>query len=113
MLHHQKDSKVMEYPLIFTDLSYTRIDILDSYDEKRKRASQKFYYFIDALFNFEVHESSDYTELVFHFDELNPKENIAFPCFLLLEARHDFTIEYEITSKNLGDVSTGELVYKI
>ncbi|KHL91499.1 hypothetical protein QW71_34160 [Paenibacillus sp. IHB B 3415] len=109
MLHHQKDSRVMEYPLIFNDLSYARIDILDSYDEKRKRASQKFSYFIDALFNFEVHESKDNTELVFHFDELNPKENIAFPCFLLLEASSDFTIEYEITSKNLADVSTGNL----
>lgn len=86
---------------------------LIDYDERFKRLINEFLRYIKVLFDFESYNESNRNVLVFNFNELNPKESLAFPCFILVRTDKSFKIKYEITSQNLGEVSKGILSYEI
>ncbi|MBW0933948.1 hypothetical protein [Priestia megaterium] len=68
---------------------------------------------LKQLFDFKFYEESEYNVLQFHFKRLNSSKNMAFPTLLLIQASESFTIEYEITSKKLGEKVEGILYYQI
>lgn len=110
VLRHQKDSRVEEN----TGNYMTLPDLMLGFSEnKYEREKSEFHRYLEALFNFDVHREADDIVLEYHFDELNPKENIAFPAYLLVKANESFVINYEITSKNSQDITTGQLHYKL
>ncbi|OXM82523.1 hypothetical protein [Paenibacillus rigui] len=111
-LRHQKDSKVDEnVNNSFIPFTHNR-DLLDT-EERIERDYSDFNWYLRTLLDFEIHKESDGLVLEYHFDELNPKENIAFPSYLLVKANESFVIQYEVTSKNSQDVTTGQLHYKV
>ena len=108
---HKKDSKIIPY-------SYRPYKILDNilyhlkyYNEEE--LIEEFRSYLKVLFDFEFYEEDGKYVLVFHFNEINPKETLAFPCFLLVQAGQSFEINYEITSQNLPNVANGVLTYQV
>lgn len=111
VLSHEKDSIIQEHRYHPMPPSF-HTAFLDN--EKRLELKvDEFRYYLNRLFDFEVHKEGENMAYIFYFDEINPKESLAFPCFLLTRAQKSFTMKYEITSKNLTDISTGELHYQI
>ncbi|NRF89822.1 hypothetical protein HQN89_02055 [Paenibacillus frigoriresistens] len=111
-LRHQKDSKV-EYNVNNSFIPFTQYRIFLEKEERVERDYSDFNRYLRTLLDFEIHAESDVLILEYHFDELNPKENIAFPSYLLVKANESFVIHYGITSKNSQDVTTGQLNYKV
>ncbi|MGG3124106.1 hypothetical protein ABEP18_26315 [Priestia megaterium] len=81
---------------------------LNQVDYKKEFADQ-----LETLFDFKVYEDTEFTVLQFNFIKLNSSKNMAFPSFLLVNAEESFSMDYEITSKNLGTKITGSLFYEI
>ena len=111
-LRHQKDSKV-EDNINKSFIPYTLHRNFYDIEDRIKRDYSDFKWYLQTLLNFEIHNEADGLVLEYRFDELNPKENIAFPSYLLVKANESFVIYYEITSKNSQDVTTGKLHYKL
>lgn len=112
MLSHRENPNIRPYPHKPYELPVPPIPFMDN-DERVKRLISKFRRYVGVLFDFDIYRESDKNVLIFDFDELNPKESLAFPCFFLVRAGKSFEMKYEITSQNLGDVSKGYLSYEI
>jgi hypothetical protein len=115
-LHHHKDSKVLQY--------YNRsiLPIYDSYPPFRENEEQKlskerkrFKNLIEHYFDFDVYtdDNPDFLILSCDIDELNPHDAISLPCFLLIRANEDFSINYEINSKYLNNKISDSLKIQI
>lgn len=115
LFKHTRSYNIEEY---FTStLPPSHLDILRlaarTQAERDKRNKEKFSNQLEYLFKFEVFEDTKYTVLQFHFNKLNASKNMAFPSFLLVDAEESFSMDYEITSRNLGKQITGSLYYEI
>lgn len=109
---HRKDSQIKAYNYVQSRKPVIPTAFLDA-KEQVKIVEEKFKTYLKALFDFEVYEEGENLVFILHFGEINPKEAIAFPCFLLCQVNHSFSLNYEITSKNSSEISSGELLYKI
>ncbi|WHX48552.1 hypothetical protein QNH46_21185 [Paenibacillus woosongensis] len=109
-LRHQKDSKVQDN-VNDSFIPFNQYRNLLDLEKRIEHDYSDFRWYLKTLLDFEIHNEADYLVVEFHFDELNPKENIAFPCYILVKSNESFVINYEITSKNSQDVSTGQLFY--
>ncbi|MBY0600165.1 hypothetical protein [Bacillus bingmayongensis] len=113
ILRHNKDSKVQE-KFEYIPLASLPIPALPrSYNEKVEGWNRDYRHYIDNLFNVEIYNEDEYHVFEYYYRELNPKENISFPSYILVKASETFNFSYEITSKNLPDMLTGELEYQI
>lgn len=115
-LKHHSDSNVEKYPDSYIPIPSINIPYLSSRDyEKEVQNKYKNYIrYLEVLFNFKVFEDNkDYKILQYEFTEIKPKENIAFPSYILVKYNKSFNIRFKITSKNLSDVQVGELKYII
>lgn len=114
---HKRDYKLEEYagePNFYTPHFTRGFQALHrSNNEIKIENNEKFQDYLDDMFNFEIYEEEDQTILQYYFKELNAKKSMAFPAHILVKAEKTFCIEYEITSKNLGNKVIGELVYEI
>lgn len=113
ILRHNEDSQVQEN-FNYMPLTQLGVKLYEDYSEKVKRLNNEFKHYINSLFNVEIYSNNEGNHVLkYYFKELNPKENISFPSFILFKANETFKIVYEITSKNLPDVIIGELEYQI
>lgn len=113
ILRHNKDSKVQEN-FEYTPLpSPPILSLSQSYSEKVESLNEDYSDYINSLFNVEIYNEDEYHVFEYYYRELNPKENISFPSYILFKASETFKFSYEITSKNLPDMLTGELEYQI
>ncbi|EEL70782.1 hypothetical protein [Bacillus mycoides] len=113
ILRHNKDSKVQEN-FEYTPLpSPPILSLSQSYSEKVESLNEDYSDYINSLFNVEIYNEDEYHVFEYYYRELNPKENISFPSYILFKASETFKFSYEITSKNLPDMLTGELSYQI
>jgi hypothetical protein len=114
ILKQKADSKVAESETSFLPTPQYRNPITMKVQDDIDILYSNYQRYLGSLFNFVIHKDNpDYMILEYEFKELKPKENIAFPSYLLVQADSDFKIKYKITSKNLSDVQTGELQYII
>lgn len=113
ILRHTKDSKVQENFEYIPFPSLPLMDIHRSYSEKVEYLNKDYRHYINSLFNVEIYKEDGYHVLEYYYRELNPKENISFPSYILFNASETFKVYYEITSKNLPDILKGELEYQI
>lgn len=118
MLKHQRDYQLEEY-IGYSQWQPIRthfnlpINLYLSAKEIEERDRERFDDYLDSIFDFEIYEESNQTILKYYFRGLNAKKNMAFPAFLMVKADETFHIEYEITSKHLGNKVIGELIYEI
>lgn len=112
MFSHRKDANIRPYSHNPYELPILPMSFIDS-DEQVERLIREFRRYVKVLFDFESYNESNKNVLVFNFNELNPKESLAFPCFILVRTDRSFEIKYEITSQNLGEVSKGILSYEV
>ncbi|AEE92442.1 conserved protein of unknown function [Tepidanaerobacter acetatoxydans Re1] len=116
ILKHHSDSNVEEYPdsyIPIPKISMPYLSNKDYYDEI-KNDYNEYKRYLEALMNVRVFDDNkDYKILEYEFTELKPKENIAFPSFILVKYDKSFKIRFKITSKNSSDVQAGELNYII
>ena len=62
------------------------------------------------IFDYKYYEDDEYEIIMCHFDYIKQHQKIAFPTWLFLKQNNSETkILYEITSKNVADVLTGEI----
>lgn len=109
VLSHRKDSQINSY----THRPYKLYNIPSPIlGYKEEQLIDEFYTYLQVLFDFEVYKEEDKQILVFEFPQLSPKENLAFPCFLLVKTDRVFELDYQITSVNLPDVEKGILKYQ-
>lgn len=113
ILRHNKDSKVQEKFEYIPLPSLPMPALPRSYNEKVEGWNRDYRHYIDNLFNVEIYNEDEYHVFEYYYRELNPKENISFPSYILCKASETFKFSYEITSKNLPDMLTGELEYQI
>ncbi|PHF44674.1 hypothetical protein [Bacillus toyonensis] len=120
LLKHREDYQLEEYfgyPRIrpMPSPPYFPINYLDfpSAKEIEKKQIERFKDYLDDIFDFKIYKELNQTILQYYFKELNAKKNMAFPAFLMVKADKTFHIEYEITSKHLGNKVIGELIYEI
>ena len=111
---HIADSRVQQKPmeLSFEDSEYSIYKRLLSYEEKKKDNYQRFYQDLNNLFDFNVFEENEFNILEFTFDRLNPKEVLSFPCYLFIQSRNEFSIQFNITSEKSTNMIEGILKYK-
>ncbi|MCU4776232.1 hypothetical protein FC685_30410 [Bacillus cereus] len=114
---HERDYTLEDYvgePKLYTPPFMGGIHALHrTKEEIATENNEKFRDYLDDIFDFDIYEEEDQTILQYYFKELNAKKNMAFPAHILVKAEKTFCIEYEITSKNLGNKVIGELVYEI
>lgn len=118
MLMHPRDYQLEEYMGHFRAIPmrsdfHRVINVFPDSKEIERIKIEKFEDYLDKVFDFEIYEETDQTILKYYFRELNAKKNMAFPAFLMVKADKTFHIEYEITSKHLGNKIIGELIYEI
>jgi len=116
ILKHRSDSNVQEYPDSYIPIPKISIPYLsnkDYYNEIQNEYNE-YERFLEELFDFKVFDDNkDFKILEYEFSEIKPKENIAFPSYILVEYNKSFNIRFKITSKNLSDIQVGELKYII
>ncbi|ESU31296.1 hypothetical protein G3A_17460 [Bacillus sp. 17376] len=111
-LRHHQDSKVREN-INYLYKPYKSV-VAKNNEKEIKEANENFKWYVGSFFNFDYFEDdAESNVLVYHFDKLNANEAISFPSFILVQASSYFLIRYEITSKKLGRINKGELLYKI
>ncbi|WP_394542625.1 hypothetical protein [Priestia aryabhattai] len=110
LLKHGRSYNIEKYyTSTFSSTKYmAQIAHLNQRNHKEEFADQ-----LKVLFDFKVYEDTKFTVLQFNFIKLNSSKNMAFPSFLLVNAEESFSMDYEITSKNLGTQITGSLYYEI
>lgn len=109
---HSKDSLVSEYEIKTQSYNFFP-SFMKSKEEKIKEEKKDLINLINSCFLFDYYnEDPNNIILEFRFKELNPKENIGFPCYLLTKINKDVEINYEITTKNSHDKIIGKLIYK-
>lgn len=107
---HRKDSQINPYPHESYDLF--RIPSAQLNDNGDYLV-EEFRRYLRFLFDYEIYKEQNGHVLLFHFNQLSPKENLAFPCFLLVRASKTFELKYEVTSVNLPEIVKGTLVYGV
>ncbi len=110
VLIHPEDSILTQYLYRAYQNPYDQVLATLKHGE---HASEVFQRYVDSLFDFRIYEEEGQHVLVFDFAEINPKEILAFPCFLLIQSDESLELVYEITSQNLPDVSKGTLLYTV
>lgn len=116
ILKHHSDSNVEEYPDSYIPIPRMNMPHLSNEDYQKEIQNKYTDYerYLKALFSFKVFDDNkDYKILEYEFTEIKPKENIAFPSYILVKYKKPFNIRFKITSKNLSDVQDGELKYII
>ncbi|MGC3792244.1 hypothetical protein [Priestia aryabhattai] len=113
ILKHERSYNIEKYYNPTTSSSHINIIRQLAQGEQNKINREKFADQLKYLFNFKVYEDTGYTVLQFRFNKLNASKNMAFPSYLLVDAEESFSMDYEITSKNLGKQITGSLYYEI
>ncbi|PFY25166.1 hypothetical protein [Bacillus toyonensis] len=118
-LKHPRNYQLEEYlgyprPISMRSHLHIPLDLYPpSTKEIKERKIERFNDYLEGIFNFEIYIEPNQTILQYYFRELNAKKNMAFPAFLMVKADETFHIEYEITSKHLGNKVIGELIYEI
>ncbi|MDP1383343.1 hypothetical protein ACQKGA_23680 [Priestia megaterium] len=114
LLKHERSYNIEKYyTSTYNATNYMTKFARLSQAEQDKINKEEFADQLESLFDFKVYEDTEYTVLQFHFIKLNSSKNMAFPSFLLVNAEESFSMDYEITSKNLGTKITGSLYYEI
>ncbi|ALC52857.1 hypothetical protein ACN91_15095 [Bacillus cereus] len=118
-LKHREDYQLEEYfgyPRMVSMPSHLHLPIdfyHPSVKEIEENRIESFRDYLDEIFDFKIYIELNQTILKYYFKELNAKKNMEFPAFLMVKADETFHIEYEITSKHLGNKIIGELIYEI
>jgi len=81
--------------------------------EQKGQEEDKFRSMLDYYFDYNYYyDKPNQTIIECDFKELNTNEILAFPTYIFVKSKTDFTIEYEITCKNEPEKITGTLEYK-
>ncbi|MED4253347.1 hypothetical protein P4689_12135 [Priestia megaterium] len=116
LFKHQRSYNIEEFVGVGQDLPFFDPAIMKGFytpEELDRLPEKRVLHKLGQVFDFKIYEDNEYNVLQFLFKRLNSSKNMAFPSFLLIDASESFTIEYEITSKNLGDKIEGSLYYEI
>ncbi|MCK9613119.1 MAG: hypothetical protein PHR81_09925 [Bacteroidales bacterium] len=108
------DSNVKEDTTNYFHSQTLDLDFMESEQNRINNKQSIFTNVVSCIFNFTFLEVIDNNQILeFSFKELNPKENLLFPCYLFIKSDNDFSIKYEITSKYLSEKTVGELLYNV
>jgi hypothetical protein len=81
--------------------------------EQKDQEEDKFRSILNYYFDYNYYyDKPKQTIIECDFKELNTNEILAFPTYIFVKSKTDFTIEYEITCKNEPEKITGKLEYK-
>lgn len=110
-IKHNQNSVVIEYYSGYIMPPFFNFGMFDH--EQKSQEEDKFRSMLDYYFDYNYYyDKPKCTIIECNFKKLNTNEILAFPTYLFVKSKTDFTIEYEITCKNEPEKMTGTLEYK-
>lgn len=112
LLKHTKDSKVKEYNsrVSLPEIELSSLPFSESFEEKKSKETRKYQNLVKSLFDYEIfYDNENKVTLACTIDSIKPNDSISLPCYLFIQNKEGFLINYEINSKNLPSKIVGTL----